>query len=204
MCMSKKKKRWIIVGAILTCAILLNIAVILLIQNAIPKSENITFVGENEQRCLLYQGTEYNLSPICFVTYNTHVGHENDIKVGYYYSFPFGTAYYSDVKDNPDYIYSVEHGHKVYIKNGYDYTSKEFVINDTSKTIIFSQVVTGESLGQNISDNISNEISATLYSKEHPDLKIPLNVFSENGEWYAVFRNNEVYPISQEFVNLLK
>ena len=126
--------------------------------------------------------------------------------------------YCSYQKDAPVYIYEKRIG-LTYLRSDYNLFADSFVIADTTEEMILSDV-----LQERIGDLTAEEIVRTdvlLRSKAYPMLKVPLEVFEYNGDWYAVSENvivwysidedgtyvydlSYVYTVSDEFVEILR
>lgn len=189
--------------AILICFLLLCIIFIC----SFSTYENVTFIERNGEQRLLYQDNEYYVFyalPTSTVTEYLSTANENDIKLGWYYSFPFSTEFYSNTADNPVYIYSVGFDNCVYLKQGFDYKEEIFTINDTSLTIAYSDIATKDRFTYDPLTKYDYSKQLVMYSQSYPDFKISLQVFSENNNWYVAFRTNEAYSASQAFITLLE
>ena len=104
--------------------------------------ENVTFDERNGEQYVLYQGKEYYTTSLFKATEAYGQANENDVELGYYYSFPFSTKFYSDSSENPVFIYSNGGETNFYLRQDYDYKSDTYVVGDTSKTVVFAEVLT--------------------------------------------------------------
>ena len=164
-------------------------------------SENVTVAQCDGQQCLLYQDEEYYASSVFTKIEDRSKVNERYITLGWYYSFPLSTYFYSETAEKPVYIFAVGSDTNVYLKKDYDYKSEIFVIADTSKTIVFSEALTKTDL---VYDVFRESIPMAMYAEKYPNLKLSLRLFLENDHWYASFPECEVYRLSEAFVSLLK
>ncbi len=165
--------------------------------------ENITFIERDNKQYVSYNGNEYYPSSLFEATEYYGAINENDVELGYYYSFPFSTKFYSDTRDTPLYIYSIGGDTSLYLKQGYDYKSEEFIVGDTSETIVFSEALIQSDIEYNSLQTIENSTELEMYLKDNPKLKISLTLFCENNVWHAGIRSDESYLVSDLFLNLL-
>lgn len=163
--------------------------------------ENVSYHDENEN-CLVYRDNEYYVSPV-FVGKNKTTAYEDDIKVGWRYSFPFGTDFYSDTAEDPIYIYGIGVDTNLYLKEGYDYRSEIFVIEGTSDPFVFSEAFIGPSFEYAYSLQ-SDQCKIVLRAQDHPRLKSTLLLFSDSEKYWIVFPTNEAYLVSPLFLDILK
>ncbi len=166
-------------------------------------SENVELIEGDGGGVLLYQGAEYYASRL-FCGIMDHELNEKDIELGWYYSFPFSTRYYSDTREAPDYVFGVGGGQEVYLKQGYDYGSEVFVIEGTSDKIVFSEAMTGDSLEYNYFTQSQGEKGITMCSEKHPNLKIRASLFFDGSGWCIGFGTDEAYVISPSLLEILK
>jgi hypothetical protein len=89
------------------------------------------------------------------------------------------------------------------LKQGYDYKSDAYRIEDTSRTIVLSEAVTGGAVKHDYAMDGLGTIELNLYSESHPMLKLSIQLFSENNVWYAQLSKTEAYRISESFLDLL-
>ena len=162
--------------------------------------ENVTFDERNGEQYVLYQGKEY-YSTSLFKTYRK--ANENDVELGYYYSFPFTTKFYSDSSGNPVFIYSNGGETNFYLRQDYDYKSDTYVVGDTSKTVIFAEVLTKSDCSYDDLQNYGEPIKLVISLKNHPNMKLSLQLVEKNNIWYAIDANKESYVVSQAFLDLL-
>lgn len=187
----------------IVCLILLGLIVIGVVGNY-TAHENVTFVHSDDGRYVLYQANEYYPAPFFTATKYLNTANEGDVELGWYYSFPFSTRFYSYTSENPVYIYALQSGKGVYLKQGYDYKSDAYRIEDTSRTIVLSEAVTGADVKHDYAMDGLGTIELNLYSESHPMLKLSVQLFSENNVWYAQLSKTEAYRISESFLDLLE
>ena len=162
--------------------------------------ENVTFDERNGEQYVLYQGKEY-YSTSLFKTYRK--ANENDVELGYYYSFPFTTKFYSDSSENPVFIYSNGGETNFYLRQDYDYKSDTYVVGDTSKTVVFEEVLTKSDYSYDDLQNHGEPIKLVISLKNHPNMKLSLQLVEKNNIWYAIDANKESYVVSRAFLDLL-
>lgn len=166
-------------------------------------SENVELIEGDSGSVLLYQGAEYYASRL-FYSISDHELNEKDIELGCYYSFPFSTRYYSDIREAPDYVFGVGGDEEVYLKQGYDYGSEVFVIEGTSDKIVFSEATTGDSLEYDYFTRSQAENGIVMCSEKHPNLKIRASLFFDGSSWCIGFGTDEAYVISPSLLEILK
>lgn len=190
-------KKHIVIGfAIILCVILIGFA-------GCTYYENATFKECDNQLFILYQGNEYYKTSLFTTTEYYGIANESDVELGHYYSFPFSTKFYSDTLENPIYIYTVGGDTNFYLREGYDHTSDTYIVEKSSQTVVFSEVLTRSDLNEDSLQPLENSIELDMYLKNHPNVRLPLQLFSDNNNWYAITSNKEIYLISQSFLNLL-
>ncbi len=162
---------------------------------------NIVFIHENEDKYFVYQDNEYHISHTLMRYDETPYG--SDVKLGEYYSFPFGTYFYSYTTEIPNFIYTGACDKNVYLKNGYDYKSEVFVIKNTSEKIVLSNAISDAYHEYDSFYDYYNSKEITMYCENHPNLYIRLQLFYKNNNWYVAFSDDEAYLASQEFLCLL-
>ena len=130
---------------------------------------------------------------------------ESRIVVGWHYNLPFSAVriYYSYTSDNPDYIIGYN---EVYMKEGYDYKSDIFVIENTDIGIVFSDAFNGKK--EKIDKfNKYIKVSFNWHSQRHTELMTKLDIILFDDVYYVNIQNdnfeNLVYEISDEFFDLL-
>lgn len=165
-------------------------------------TENVTYIKPNDDRenaYLIYQENEYYAEPIFSANGENGQPNQGDVEIGRFYSFPFGTDFYSYAFESPDYIYSTGFGKDVYLKQGFDYNSEVFLIDKISEPFVFSDVLTKAEL------KIQYDFyDIVLRSQKYPDLKIETQLHFDNDNWYFVCKSDVVYLISPSLVEALK
>ena len=113
------------------------------------------------------------------------------IVVGWHYNLPFSAVriYYSYTSDNPDYIIGYN---EVYMKDGYDYKSDIFVIEDTDIGIVFSDAFKEKKVKINkIYEN--TKVSFNWHSQRHTELMTKLDIILFDDVYYVNIRNDNLY-----------
>ena len=113
---------------------------------------------------------------------------ESRIVVGWHYNLPFSAVriYYSYTSDNPDYIIGYN---EVYMKDGYDYKSDIFVIEDTDIGIVFSDAFKEKKVKINkIYEN--TKVSFNWQSQRHTELMTKLDIILFDDVYYVNIRND--------------
>jgi len=83
-------KRIVVFGIVgITC-------ILLCLFSSYTTYENITYIENGNEKYLLYQDNKYYETSIFTVTDNYGIENENDTELGWYYSFPFSTRFYSE------------------------------------------------------------------------------------------------------------
>ena len=165
--------------------------------------ENVTFDKRNDEQYVLYQGNEYYKTSLFTATASYGQVNENDVELGYYYSFPFSTKFYSDTSKNPIFIYSIGGDTNLYLRQDYDYKSDTYVVGDTSKTVVFAEVLTKSDCSYDDLQNHGESIKLVISLKNHPNMKLSLQLVEKNNIWYAIDANKESYVVSQSFLDFL-
>lgn len=184
------------------CIALICISFLLL--NSCTKYQNITFVENDKEQFLLYQGNEYYVTSLFTASEDYTIAHKNDVELGWYYSFPFSTRFYSDTDESPDYIYTIGGDTNVYLKQGFNYQIEEFVIDKTPNVFVFSEAIIEPSFEKSIFIQYDSLTEIVIHSEKHLNLKMLLRLFSQNNTWYLALPTNEIYIISPLFLNMLK
>ncbi len=180
-------------------AIILMISSILFSFSSCTTYENITFIEKNNGKCLLYQENIYYEAAIFTATEYYGIANENDIELGWYYSFPFSTRFYSDKSENPLFIYSLQSYDSFFLREDYNYLKDTFVIENTDVEIVWEDIFASEQ------DHFyfSNPIEVVLYSKQCPRIKTSLDFVCVDGQWYLSLPDFRVWTISNEFIKIL-
>ena len=174
----------------------------LLLLSSCAAHENISFIEENEENYLQYHDAKYYKSPLFTVTERFDVVDENDIQLGWYYSFPFSTDAYSDTLEDPVFIYTVGSDENVYFRHDYDYLTDTFIIENTDVEIVWEDVFCTQ---QNNAFLYSSSIEVTLYSKQYPRINARLGIGCVDNQWFIVSlpRFAGVWTPSDEFLKIL-
>ena len=162
--------------------------------------ENITFIENNNEKCLLYQENIYFEASIFDATEYYGTPNENDIELGWYYSFPFGTRFYSNKSESPLFIYTIGGYDGFFLRQDYNYSTDIFVIENTTKEIVWKNIFASEQ------DYFyfSNPIEVVMYSKQCPRIKTCLDLVCVDGQWYISLADFQgVFTISDEFIKAL-
>lgn len=121
----------------------------------------------------------------------------NGLRLGYV------NKYYSNTNMTPLFIYETRTG-SVYLRDDYDYQSDVFIVSDTDSNIVFSDALIETDFIGSFSGTATNKASVVIYSELCHRLRINLNVFFEDNEWYAHIKNSgNVYIVTQNFVEIL-
>ena len=86
----------------------------------------------------------------------------------------------------------------------YDYTADTFVIAGTNAEIVFSDIVSDLSKHENV--NLQEDITIRLYSKNHPRIKMELDLECIEGQWYfrsALSGSSPTWTVLDSFVQIL-
>ena len=166
--------------------------------------ENAMFIEHDDGMCVLYQEQEYFAAPGFSLTEQRGVANADDVELGWYYSFPFSTDFYSDTSEEPVYIYTIGGDTNVYFRQDYLYQADTFCIAGTQHEFVFSDALTlSDAFLHTGLDRYPNETELTLYSKQYPRIQMPISVFCVDDHWYV--GGNEkgmLFEISDEFVKL--
>ena len=167
--------------------------------------ENATFITRNnEESYVLYQGKAYYPSSVFITSQDSWIADETNIPIGWYYSFPFGTDFYSDTAEAPVFIYAEGPIKRFYLREDYNYFSEKFIIEGTSNSFVFSEAIIEPSFEYEHSLQTNQENEIIIYALDHSHLKISLLLFSNNEKWVVVLPSNEAYFISPMFLDILK
>lgn len=162
--------------------------------------EHITFIENNGEKHLLYQGNEYHETSIFTATKYYGIKNENDIELGWYYSFPFSTRFYSENLESPAFIYTIGSDTSVYLRQDYEYSTDTFVVEETGAEIVWKDIFSSEKNDL----HFSNPITVNLYLKQHPCIKTSLEIAFISEQWYVRFPDSKkVWILSDEFMQIL-
>ena len=162
--------------------------------------KNVTFVENNIEEYILYQSNEYYETSIFTATEYYGIENENDFELGWYYSFPFSTKFYSDNLENPVFIYTIGGDTNMYLRQDYEYFTDTFVIDGTDAEIVWQDIFCGE---KNSLD-FFNQITVNLYSKQYPRIKTSIDLAFVDQQWYVRYSNSQkIFIPSEEFLKIL-
>lgn len=179
-------------------AILLCIIPLLL--SSCESYENMGYVYENEEKYLLYQNEKYYKSSIFTVTEHYGIANNNDVQLGWYYSFPFSTYSYSETSEKPIYIYTIGGEKSLYFRQDYNYSTDTFVIHNSTVEIVWEDIF--HSKQKNF--HFEQPTTITLYSKQYPRIKTYLELVCVENQWYLSLPNFQgVWTPSDEFIKIL-
>jgi len=162
--------------------------------------ENTTFIENDSEKYLLYQDKKYYETSVFTVTEEYGTKNENDIELGWYYSFPFSTQFYSENLESPVFIYTLGSYTSVYLRQDYEYRTDVFVIEETDIEIVWEDIFSS----QKNDFRFLNSITVNLYSKQHPRIKTSLEIACIHGQWYVrIPSSQEILIPSDEFMKIL-
>ena len=166
--------------------------------------ENVTFLDCDDGQCLVYQEEKYFAAPGFFVAEGFELANTNDIELGYFYSFPFSTYFYSYTLENPDYICTNGSDIGVYFKEDYAYQTDTFVIVGTEHEFVFSDALTlSTAFAHQGWESYQGEFEITLSPQKHPRIQMPVRVFCVGDIWFACGRQkNALFEVSDDFVKM--
>ena len=169
--------------------------------------ENVTFIEHGERGRVSYRGREYQASSVFSSSVRTidhSAANENDIQLGWYYSFPFTTYFYADTAENPTYIYSTGSSYRVYVnQDDYHNKSEVFVIDKTTDAMVLSDAITGAALPYDSSMQSADTKTIHVHCETYPHFKGTLQLFCYEQAWYVLLPSDEVYLISPQFLKML-
>ena len=173
--------------------------------NSCTTYENATFIENDSEHYLLYQDNKYYETSIFTVTKEYGIKNKNDIELGWYYSFPFSTQFYSESLESPVFIYTLGSVKSVYLRQDYEYETDTFVIKGSDKEFVFENML---SLSNDFFYDpfriYPSQTDITFHSKQYPRLKIQLRLFFVNNIWYAGGDcSDALFVVSNEFLDML-
>ena len=194
-------KRIVVFGIVgITC-------ILLCLFSSYTTYENITYIENGNEKYLLYQDNKYYETSIFTVTDNYGIENENDTELGWYYSFPFSTRFYSENQESPVFIYTIGGDTSTYIGQNYEYHTDTFVVDETDTEIIWKDVFSIEKNDISIEKNdfhFSNSITVNLYSKQYPRIKTSLKIAFIDEQCYVyVPASQEIWIPSNAFIEIL-
>lgn len=158
---------------------------------------------------LTYQGEKYiyNKAYDIFSVPNMYNPDDMDglVALGWHYSIPGYTEYYSYTTDSPDYLFDLGPGGQTWIKESFDYTKEIFIIEGTESEIAFSDLVGDLEFSGTVLP-CSKNIFLTLNAKNNPKLKIEIYIDRDDyNQWYAYDESCTItYALSDTFVQILE
>lgn len=193
-------KRFVI---ILLC---ITMGIAMLAFSSYSSYENATFIDVDGEHCLLYQEEKYFKCSIFATTEHddAQAANENEVQIGWFYSFPFSTYFYSYTVDDPHYICTFGSDTGVYFKQDYDYRTDTFSMDGTTHEFVFSDAFTSSNAFRyDLLKRYQDETEITLYPKQYPQVWIALRVFCVDDVWYAGGRENgTLFEVSADFVKM--
>ena len=76
-------------------------------------------------------------------------------------------------------------------------------MGDTSKTVVFAEVLTKSDCSYDDLQIFGEPIELVISLKNHPNMKLSLQLVEKNNIWYAIDANKESYVVSRAFLDLL-
>jgi len=142
------------------------------------------FTGEEmPAEKLIYQDVGYVYSPYFYM----EKAEEASLVFSSAYFF-YMDHYYSGTNDDPQYLYESRCGY-MYLREGFDYLSETFVIENTEIKISFSELFADfESEGRTVPGNTQEEARIVLCSESDPRFRTAFFVNSEDGKTYLIFK----------------
>lgn len=117
--------------------------------------------------------------------------------------FGYKKMFYSYTKEAPLFIYETACD-DVFFCETYDYTSDSFIIVGTDAEIVFSDIASDLSEYTNMS--LQEGVCIQLYSKNHPRIKMELELKCIENQWYfcsALSGSSPTWTVSDVFVQFL-
>lgn len=184
--------------AVLVCITLLFLC------SCSARYENVTFQEDDDKKCVLYAEEKYFAVSFFEATERHDKANETDIELGWYYSFPFSTRFYSYTSEKPFFIYSIGSDTDVYVRHDFDYRMETFVVDGTGLEIVFSDALTpSDDFVYDMTGGYSLRKNVTLCYKLHPSLRARLNLFYKDGAYYAGGIEGTLFKVSDEFAKLI-
>ena len=148
-----------------------------------------------------YYVDKWNLFTVTEDSWNIN---EGDVQLSWNGSrFGYKTVFYSYTKDAPLFIYETACD-DVFFHESYDYTSDTFIIAGTDAEILFSDIVSDLSKNENMS--LQEDVTIRLYSKNHPRIRMELDLECMEGQWYCrsgLSGSSPAWTVSDSFVQVL-
>jgi hypothetical protein len=181
------------------------------INDVLELDKNLRYViedvwGEDGLEGICYQDETYYIDRwnLFTVTNDSWNINEGDVQLSWNGSrFGYMKAFYSYTTEMPLFIYETAND-DVFFHETYDYTADTFVIAGTNAEIVFSDIVSDLSKHENV--NLQEDITIRLYSKNHPRIKMELDLECIEGQWYfrsALSGSSPTWTVSDSFVQIL-
>ena len=181
------------------------------INDALELDKNLRYViedvwGEDGLEGICYQDETYYIDRwnLFTVTNDSWNINEGDVQLSWNGSrFGYTKMFYSYTTEMPLFIYETAND-DVFFHETYDYTADTFVIAGTNAEIVFSDIVSDLSKHENV--NLQEDITIRLYSKNHPRIKMELDLECIEGQWYfcsALSGSSPTWTVSDSFVQIL-
>ena len=161
--------------------------------------------GHND--VLIYKNTYYYLDPRIYLN-----GSTEDLEIiswnGLRFVIFYVHFYYSNTENNPDWIYNFTISHGTYLREGYDYKDKNFLLEGLDITFNYGDLFDENGQTDVVEYDIySDQRYINLVFEEHPELYLIMDLYCENGEWYGMFNiesnTYEKIKLSNELVAIL-
>ena len=158
--------------------------------------------NDNVRDNIMYQGKTY-INTLNDGNY-WHFDDEKLEKIDQHGILFYPEKFYSDQKDNPDFICSGKSG-DVWFKKGYDYKAQDFSVLDTDIFIKFSDTyIEGEYMYSIPEENKLAEFQWAI--SDHKELKNSPAVYLYEEKYYIQFGSSAeaAFRMTEDFINLLK
>ena len=162
--------------------------------------------GDDGLEGICYQDETYYIDRwnLFTVTNDTWNINEGDVQLSWNGSrFGYKKVFYSYTTEMPLFIYETAYD-DVFFHETYDYTSDTFIIGGIDAEIVFSDIVNDLTKHENVS--LQENICIRLYSKNHPRIKMELDLECIDGQWYfcsALSGSSPTWIASDTFVQIL-
>ena len=117
--------------------------------------------------------------------------------------FGYKKMFYSYTKETPLFIYETAYD-DVFFHKAYVYTSDTFIIDGTDAEIVFSDIESD--LSEYTDVNLQEDAHVQLYSKNHPRIRMELDLLCIEDQWYfrsALPGSSPIWIASDAFVQIL-
>ncbi len=162
--------------------------------------------GDDGLEGICYQDETYYIDRwnLFTVTNDTWNINEGDVQLSWNGSrFGYKTVFYSYTTEMPLFIYETAYD-DVFFHETYDYTSDTFIIDGIDAEIVFSDIVNDLTKHENVS--LQENICIRLYSKNHPRIRMELDLVCIEDQWYcrsALSGSSPTWIASDAFVQIL-